>query len=82
MKLFKCTVVTYPNTYYVETLLIVAANAKNAEEQIKAARRDKYNPNPNIEYTSPLTEITIDTAKQCVMKVGFGHGDNDYGLDD
>ena len=50
MKLFKCTVETYPNNCYVETLLIVANNEKDAENQIKDSRRDKYNKNPDQLY--------------------------------
>ena len=32
LKLFKCTVETYPNNCYVETLLIVAENKEDADK--------------------------------------------------
>lgn len=82
LKLFKCTVYTYPNDCYVESLLIVAPNKEDAEEQIKAQRRDKYNLNPHIAYTHPLTEIKIDMSKRNLVKVGHGHAESDYESND
>jgi soluble cytochrome b562 len=82
MKLFKCTVETYPNNCYVETLLIVANNEKDAENQIKDSRRDKYNKNPEIVYTGGLKEIKIDLNKKSILQVGHGSGDNDNDYDD
>ena len=88
MKLFKCTVETYPNNCYVETLLIVANDEKDAEEQIKDKRRNqdkgsgRIDPQYYIKYTSPLKEIKIDLTKRGLLEVGFGHGDNDNSFDD
>ena len=88
MKLFKCTVETYPNNCYVETLLIVAKDEKDAEEQIIAKRRyqdrnsGRIDPKYYIKYTSPMKEIKIDLSKKGILEVGFGHGDNDNGFDD
>jgi hypothetical protein len=88
LKLFKCTVETYPNNCYVETLLIVAEDERDAEEQIKAKRRDKdkgsgrINPQYYIKFTSPLREIKIDLDKKGILEVGHGHGESDYGGDD
>jgi hypothetical protein len=76
MKLFKCTVETYPNNCYVETLLIVAKDKKDAEEQIKDSRRNqdkgsgRINPTYEIKYTSPLTELKINLNKRGILEVG------------
>jgi hypothetical protein len=75
-------VVTYPNDCYVETLLIVADNEKDAENQIKDSRRDKYNKNPEIKYTQELKEIKINLNKKDILQVGHGSGDNDNDYDD
>jgi hypothetical protein len=82
MKLFKCTVETYPNNCYVETLLIVADDAKDAEEQIKDSRRGEYNKNPEIKYIQQLKELEIDLSKKGILEVGFGHGDDGREGDD
>lgn len=82
MKLYKCTVETYPNNCYVETLLIVADNELDAINQIKDSRRDKYNQDPNIIFTSKLEKLKIDLSKKGIMEVGHGHGDSDNGWDD
>jgi hypothetical protein len=88
MKLFKCTVETFPNNCYVETLLIVADDEKDAEEQIKDKRRNqdkgsgRINPRYDIKYTSPLREIKIDLTKRGILEVGFGHGDDGLEGDD
>ena len=88
MKLFKCTVETYPNNCYVETLLIVADNKEDADKQIKDSRRDKdkgsgrINPTYEIKYTEGLKEIKIDLTKRGILEVGFGHGDDGREEDD
>jgi hypothetical protein len=88
MKLFKCTVVTYPNDCYVETLLIVADNKQDAENQIIDTRRNqdkgsgRINPTYDIIYTSPLKELKIDLTKKGILEVGFGHGDDGREGDD
>jgi hypothetical protein len=82
MKLFKCTVETYPNDCYVETLLIVAKDKKDAEEQIKDSRRDEYNKNPEIKYTEPLEKIKINLNRRGIIEVGWGHGDDGREGDD
>jgi len=88
LKLFKCTIETYPNNCYVETLLIVAENEEDAEEQIIAKRRyddrnsGRIDPKYYIKYTSAMQEVKIDLSKKGILKVGFGHGDSDYGGDD
>jgi diphthamide synthase subunit DPH2 len=88
MKLFKCTVETYPNNCYVETLLIVAIDKEDAEEQIKDSRSNqdkgsgRINPTYNIKYTSPLEELNINLNKRGIIKVGFGHGDDGREGDD
>jgi hypothetical protein len=88
MKLFKCTVETYPNNCYVETLLIVANDEKDAEEQIKDKRRNqdkgsgRIDPQYYIKFTSPLKELKINLNKRGILEVGFGHGDNDNSFDD
>ena len=87
MKLFKCTVEAN-NSCYVETLLIVADNEKDAENQIKNSRRDKdkgsgrINPTYEIKYTQPLTELKIDLNKKSILEVGFGCSDDDNSFDD
>jgi diphthamide synthase subunit DPH2 len=87
MKLFKCTVETYPNNCYVETLLIVADDKEDAEEQIKDERRNqdkgsgRINPTYDIKFTSPLEELKIDLKKRGILEVGFGHGESDYETD-
>ena len=88
MKLFKCTVETYPNSCYVETLLIVADNEKDAENQIKDSRRDqdkgsgRINPTYEIKFTQPLKELKIDLNKKGIIEVGFGCSDDDNSFDD
>lgn len=82
MKLYKCTVETYPNNCYVETLLIVADDKQDALQQIKDSRRDKYNEDPRIVFTQNLEELKIDTNKKGILNVGHGHGDSDNGWDD
>ena len=88
MKLFKCTIETYPNNCYVETLLIVANDEKDAEEQIIAKRRyqdrnsGRIDPKYYIKYTSPMREIKIDLTKRGILEVGFGHGDDGREGDD
>ena len=88
MKLFKCTIETYPNNCYVETLLIVADNEQDAEEQIIAKRRNqdkgsgRIDPTYYIKYTSPMREIKIDLSKRGILEVGFGHGDDGREGDD
>jgi diphthamide synthase subunit DPH2 len=88
MKLFKCTVETYPNNCYVETLLIVADNKEDAEKQIKDSRRNedkgsgRINPNYEIKYTEGLKEIKIDLNKRGILEVGFGHNDDGREGDD
>jgi hypothetical protein len=82
MKLFKCTVETYPNNCYVETLLIVAENKEDADKQIKDSRRNKYNENPQIKYTQQLKELKINLNKRGILEVGFGHGDDGREGDD
>jgi len=88
MKLFKCTIETYPNNCYVETLLIVADDEKDAEEQIIAKRQyqdrnsGRIDPKYYINYTSPMREIKIDLNKRGILEVGFGHGDDGREGDD
>ncbi len=88
MKLFKCTVETYPNNCYVETLLIVAIDKEDAEEQIKNSRRNqdkgsgRIDPQYYIKYTSPLEELNINLNRRGIIKVGFGHGDDGREGDD
>ena len=88
LKLFKCTVETYPNNCYVETLLIVAENKEDADKQIKDNRRNqdkgsgRLNPNYEIKYTQPLENLKINLTKKGILEVGSGHADNDNGFDD
>jgi len=88
MKLFQCTIETYPNNCYVETLLIIADDKEDAEQQIIAKRRyqdrnsGRIDPKYHIVYTSPMKEIQIDLSKKAILEVGFGHGESDYGSDD
>jgi hypothetical protein len=88
MKLFKCTVETYPNNCYIETLLIVAEDEKDADEQIQAKRRKRDEGSGRVDakyyikYTQPLREIKIDLTKKGILEVGFGHGDDGREGDD
>ena len=88
MKLFNCTVEAYPNNCYVETLLIVADDKKDAETHIKDRRRNRdkgsgrLNPNYEIKYTQQLKELKIDLNKRGILEVGFGNADDDNGFDD
>ena len=87
MKLFKCTIEAN-NSCYVETLLIVADNEKDAENQIKDSRRNqdkgsgRINPTYEIKFTQPLKELKIDLNKKGIIEVGFGCSDDDNSFDD
>jgi diphthamide synthase subunit DPH2 len=88
MKLFQCTVEAYPNNCYVRTLLIIADDEKDAENQIINKRRNqdkgsgRINPTYEIKYTQPLKEIKIDLSKKGILEVGFGSAEDDNDSDD
>jgi len=77
MKLFQATLETVPNNCYIETVLVVAENKKDAHKQLV-----EKNGQWGVKYTQPLKEIKIDMTKPNVVEVGFGHGECDCGYDD
>lgn len=77
MKLYQATLETVPNNCYVETVLVVAENEEDAHNQLI-----KKNGQWGVTYTQPLKEIKIDISKPNLIRVGRGHGERDYGLDD
>jgi len=77
MKLFQATLETVPNNCYVETVLVVAETKDDAHKQLI-----EKNGQWGVTYTIPLMEIKIDMTKPNVLRVGWGHGEDDCGYDD
>ena len=75
-KLYQATVVA-SNSCYIETLLIIAKNKKEANEILcKHEKRE-------VEYKEELKELKIDMTKPNVIPyVGWGENESDYGYDD
>ena len=77
MKLYQATLETVPNNCYVETVLIIADNKKEAHQLLI-----KKNGQWGVKYTQELKELKIDMSKKQVIEVGFGHSESDNGWDD
>ena len=77
MKLFKATLETVPNNCYIETVIIIAESKKEAHELLV-----KKNGQWGVTYKEKLEELKIDLSKEQVIRVGWGHGENDCGWDD
>lgn len=78
MKLFKGTVECYPNSCYIEVLLIVANSKEEAHKMIVNERKDKYNKKPSVKYLyAGLQEVKLDLSKPSILKVGQGQADSD-----
>lgn len=77
MKLYKATLETVPNNCYVETVIVVANNKKEAHQLLV-----KKNGQWGVKYTEELKELKIDMSKKQVIEVGFGHGESDCVWDD
>ena len=76
MKLYQATIVTN-NSCYIETLLIVANDEKEAHDILCTHKKRK------VQYTEKIKELVLDMTKSNVIPyVGWGsNDDSDSGLD-
>lgn len=70
LKLFKTKIVSQ-NNCYVRTFLVVEESPEAVKERIKSSRASDGNPDPYIEYKSPIEEVVIDMTTPNMISVSF-----------